>query len=284
MNRRAWTLAFILALTAAAFANGLSGDFVWDDRFVLVKNLAIRDLANFPSFFTDPHTASGNPHLVFYRPLRTAIYALAYHAWGLDPFGYHLINLLLHMANVCLVLLVLEQLEVSAGVAAVTAGVFAVHPIVTEAVTNITGLTDVLFVFFYLLAWLAHLRAARSAEWEWRWAVASWVAFAAALLSKEMALTFPILAAVGDRLGSVKPRNWRERSRLAHYGALAVVAIIYLLLRTSFMGGIGQRAEWPGGNPWRTWLMQCYVIVRYVQLVLFPAGQSIRHVVPIPES
>ncbi len=283
MPKSAQALAAVLLLATLAFLQGMRGGFVWDDRFVLVENPAVRDLANLPSFFTDPHTGSSNPNQFFYRPLRTSIYALAYQVWGLDPLGYHVVNLILHLANVCLLLLVLRRLGAGERTSLFTSAVFAVHPIVTEAVTNITGLTDVLFVFFYLLAWIAHLRATQDDDFDWKWAVACWAGFAAALLSKEMALTFPLLAAAADQLCRTKAHARWTRTRAAHFGIQILIAGAYVVLRTTLIGNIGQKAEWPGGNPWRTWLMQCEGIVKYVQLVFFPVGQSIRHTVAIPD-
>lgn len=273
----------LLLAVLATWLGGLSGGFVWDDSLVLVHNPPIRDLANLGRFFSDPHTGASSDAQLFYRPLRTCLYALGYQLWGMEPLGYHLLNLGLHLLNVWLLLGVLRRLGVTAAHAFLTSAIFGLHPIVTEAVTNITGLTDVLFVCFALLAWRAHLRAWSGAGPRWRWALGAGLAFAAALLSKEMALTLPALMLAGDAITGRTPQRGQRAPYAVYLGALALLAGGFVALRTWLLGDLGQGADWPGGNPGRTWLMQAHGTVKYLQLIALPVGQSIRHSLPIPD-
>jgi len=110
----------------------------------------------------------GNPYQSYpldvslYRPVTTLTYALNYAIGGLDPWGYHLVNVLLHAANSALIYLLLRTLSESRGLALVTAIAFAVRPIHTDAVANVAGRADLLACGFLVGAWLLALREDRA--------------------------------------------------------------------------------------------------------------------------
>src|SRR3989442_6770688 len=159
-----------------------------------------------------------------YIPLTWMTLGLDYVLWGMNPFGYHLTSLLLHVANAAIFyVLVLRLLSlavssrserdpaliVSAGLAAL---VFAIHPLRVESVTWITERRDVLSGLFSLLTILAYPRAFHRPErcrgWDWL----SIVLFACALLSKSMSISLPVVLLILDiyplrRLGG-GPRWW----------------------------------------------------------------------------
>src|SRR5437867_11859412 len=94
----------LVILCFVAYANGLSGDFVWDDQVQLFRNTQIRTMDNIPRAFTtslwsfmysqDP-AADNRVFDRYYRPIQTVIYILGYEIGGLSPFLYHLINVTL---------------------------------------------------------------------------------------------------------------------------------------------------------------------------------------------
>src|SRR5271154_856897 len=104
---RIWLdLLIVLVLTVAAHVHGLQGQFVdWDDTNHITTNLAIRSLspANLRVMFTQPIAK-------LYCPLTWLSFAIDYQIWGRDPFGYHLTNLLLHVANTLLVLILVREM------------------------------------------------------------------------------------------------------------------------------------------------------------------------------
>jgi len=141
-----------------------------------------------------------------YMPLTWLSYGLDFITWGMDPLGYHLTNLLIHAANAALFFLIgvrllgaampaLRAERMGLRLAALTAALlFATHPLRVESVAWATERRDVLCAFFYLLAILAYLNAqsawARAGRW---WFGAAIVAHAAALLSKSMAVSLPVV-------------------------------------------------------------------------------------------
>jgi Flp pilus assembly protein TadD len=206
--------AGIFLVACLAFWPALPGEFNWDDDINLVSNLGYRgfDASQFRWMFTA--TLMGH-----YMPFTWLSLAVNHALGQMNPWGYHLASLLLHAANALLVYLVARRLlaaalphrvspiVISAG--AVVAGLlFAVHPQRVESVAWISDRATVLSGTFYLLAVLAYLRAVaassgRRGTW---WGAASLVAFAAALLSKGMAMSLPITLLILD----VYPlRRWR---------------------------------------------------------------------------
>jgi protein-S-isoprenylcysteine O-methyltransferase Ste14 len=136
--------------------------------------------------------AAGNAdELPSYRPLVMATYALNY-AWGrTDPTGYHVVNIGLHLAAVCLVILLVWNLTADRLAAFFGGLLFALHPIQTEAVNYITARSSVLYGAASLVAVVLFIRYRRSP----RSGMLAWasLSYAAALLSKEAAVIVPAL-------------------------------------------------------------------------------------------
>ena len=150
MLRLGWMV--ILGLVALAYINGVHAPFVYDDRIEVVGNSTIRDLGALRSVLE--YNVS--------RVLLILTYAWNFQSFGLDPFGYHVTNLVIH------------GLAVGAGIsfafrlgrrgdhprpmriALLTALVWAIHPMGSEGVIYITGRSEslcALFVFSALALW-----------------------------------------------------------------------------------------------------------------------------------
>jgi Flp pilus assembly protein TadD len=201
----------LFLVTCVAFWPALQGDFNWDDDINLVANLRFRgfDASQIRWMFTN--TLMGH-----YMPFTWLTFALDHVLGRMDPWGYHVASLLLHAANAVLVYLVARRLltvalettvDTRVG-AALAALLFALHPQRVESVAWISDRATLLCGTFYLLAVLAYLRAVgvpdgRRRTW---WGAASLVAFAAALLSKGMAMTLPITLLILD---TYPLRRWR---------------------------------------------------------------------------
>ena len=205
---------FIVLLTLAAHVRGLQGQFVeWDDYAHITQNPAIRSLApaNLWAMFTQPAAK-------LYCPLTWLSFALDYQIWGRNPFGYHLTNLVFHVANTVLVLVLVFQLlrDRSAHarpVAVLTAAIFGVHPLRVESVAWATERKDVLFAFFYLLALLVYLRWVVSGRRTAYWACL--LLFIGSALSKSAAVTFPLVLVLLDVFWKRRVAVWEKVPFLA---------------------------------------------------------------------
>ena len=180
---RSGLLLGVLALTA--YAGAWQGDFQFDDMPTILEN----------PHFDGWRTFVGHlDHLI--RPVLAATFLADRALYGESPVGYHLLNLLLHLASGWLVFAVVKRaaLTESRSVPLLTALVFLVHPIQTETVTYISGRATGLMAFWYLLALFLYLKATGECKGLWQAAwfhLAASLSFLCALGAKETAVTFP---------------------------------------------------------------------------------------------
>ncbi|TMA34259.1 MAG: glycosyltransferase family 39 protein, partial [Deltaproteobacteria bacterium] len=132
-----------------------------------------------------------------YYPLTFTSLWLDHHLWGVQPLGYHLVNVLLHGANVILVWVIGRRLALPG--AWLAAAVFAVHPVHVESVAWVTERRDVLSGFFFLTAVLAYLRGVEAGDRPARrWLAGSMLLFAGGLLSKASIMALPAVLVLLD--------------------------------------------------------------------------------------
>ncbi|MCI5055008.1 MAG: tetratricopeptide repeat protein [Flavobacteriales bacterium] len=103
----------------------------------------------------------------FYRPNQQFAYAVIYNQVGEKPMWFHLFSLLVHIGNCILLLILLRQLDFSHLVGAVSACIYAAHPILTESVSYISGLSDPLGFFFVLLSLISYLIGVKKNSLVW---------------------------------------------------------------------------------------------------------------------
>jgi tetratricopeptide (TPR) repeat protein len=213
-------------------------------------------------------------------------YALDTSVWGLDPFGYHLTNLLLHCLNVALLFWLIAGIRgpgassSGRGVAALAAALFAVHPMGTESVGYVasrSGLLCASFVLGSLLCFQAALACAPGARRR-LWIAAGLAGFAFGLASKEVAVMLPVALVLYDVvfLPASDPRR-RFRFVRLYAPLLALVAIggwIRLHLYTTVEATAREHAVA------ENLLTQFGVVWRYLALFVAPLGQSVVHEVP----
>src|SRR3989449_31132 len=144
-------------------------------------------------------------HMAHYIPLTWMTLGMAYLIWGMNPVGYHLTTLLLHVTSAVVFFFLARRfltlalplasgrghaLTVSAGFAAL---VFAIHPLRVESVAWATERRDVLSGLFYLLTLLMYMRACERGARGRRSYWLSVALFGCALLSKSMAVSLPVV-------------------------------------------------------------------------------------------
>jgi tetratricopeptide (TPR) repeat protein len=228
------------ALGFVVYLNALSNGFVFDDMTTIVHNEYIKDLGkNFPAFFNLDYfkIAQGEAS---YRPIATLSYFLIYALFGLNPLAFHLASLLLHIFNVIGVYVLVDMIQHNKKTSLIAALVFACHPVLTEAVNCISYNEDLLATFFYLLALVLYIKAAAiNNPFDLLLYFFSLASFLAALLSKEMAITLPVIILLYDLTGrETEKKDGFIKQAVAtldrqkfYYIAFALVAIVYLVLR-----------------------------------------------------
>jgi tetratricopeptide (TPR) repeat protein len=241
-ERAPWVVPILIALvTFVAFLPALQGQFVsWDDQVNFLDNPHYRGLGANQLKWMWTTTWLGH-----YVPLSWMTLGLDYVLWGMNPTGYHLVNLLLHAANAVLVYVVARRLFRLAGVAqssdipaitipaAFAALFFALHPLRVGSVAWITERRDVLSLLFYLTSVLCYLRAVAEPARFKRWYGLTLTTFVCALLAKATSVTLPAallilnvypLRRLGGRAGWGTKSALRVYLELAPLGALAVAA------------------------------------------------------------
>ena len=195
-------LALIVAtVTAVAFLPALQGEFVdFDDVYNFTLNPNFRGLG--PAQLA--WMAGLTPSRHFWGPLTWLTHGVDWLAWGLDPVGYHLVNILLHAGSAAAFFLVAERLLAraleGAGAAAVRGSAvasvlfWALHPLRVESVAWISERRDVLSGLLLLLSVYAWLRDHEQPRPRWR--VAAVVAYALSMLAKPIGMTLPLVLLV----------------------------------------------------------------------------------------
>ena len=170
--------------------------------------------------------------------------------FGLEPFGYHLTNVLLHCATTFIVVLVVAALFARARSnrddqnllpAGVVGLIFAVHPLHVESVAWVTERKDVLFAVFYVLALLRYIRfTERLNRTQYRLSLGM---FALALLAKPMAMSLPLVLLIIDAypLGRVKEMGWRSILREKLPFAVLSGASLVVTVAAQWGGGAAAR-------------------------------------------
>jgi protein O-mannosyl-transferase len=293
-------VACIVSAAAWAYSTSFAGVFVYDDQFAIVENPNIKSLWPLTTALAAPAESpvSGRPT----ASLSLAInYALAPEdardvmapAGPFDPpdvtekflrnvWGYHAVNLVLHIAAALalfgvirrtLVTARLTGLEASAStwVAASAATVFAVHPLTVDAVTYIAQRTEVLMGLCYALTVYGAIRAweaPASSRPRLAWTIVSVVACGLGMGSKQTMVTAPLVVWVWDWIFGPADRGEDRQARRTLYAGLAAT---WLLLAASvayerWPTSIGLNLE--GWTPWTYLLTQSTVICHYVRLAI----------------
>lgn len=142
-------------ITLGLYFFSFFNQFVWDDEQFIYRNAYVSNFA-VKEIFTTNTIAGAGEISNYYRPLTTLSFAWDYQFWGLNPFGYHITNTLLHLACGILIYYLLIRLKFNNQLSFSTALIFLVHPVQTEAVTYINSRGDSLYTFFLLLSLLLH--------------------------------------------------------------------------------------------------------------------------------
>nr|XP_046153327.1 protein O-mannosyl-transferase TMTC1-like [Oncorhynchus gorbuscha] len=162
-GRGAGRYAVLLALCALCYSNSLHGEFVHDDVWAISNNPDVRPGSSLQNIFTNDFWGkrmADNTSHKSYRPLCILTFKLNILLGGMTPLYFHVVNVCLHCAVTCLLMHMCDRCVFDdPRLAFLTALLFAVHPIHTEAVSGIVGRADVLACMLFLLAFLSYVRS-----------------------------------------------------------------------------------------------------------------------------
>lgn len=272
----------IVALTLLAYANSFSGPLVFDDSSSVAENMTIRDITDLRAVLSPAldSTVGG-------RPVANFSFALNYWLSGEDVWSYHALNLAFHLGSVLLLFacvrrtLAAHATNALAGASARPTGeatwsagliavVWAVHPLLTSAVSYVSQRTELLMGLCYLGTLYCFIRG--SEERPGLWLTLSVVVCGLGMASKEVMVTAPIAIWLYDRTfisGSFR-EAWRRRT--GYYGALVSTWLLLICLLAEMQKrevGFGRGVSW-----WRYALTESEAVLTYLRLALWPHPQS----------
>ena len=261
-SSRMWVVVpLLLVASVAPFAGGIWLGFLSDDFNLLATAKGSR---------TAIEAVTSVPWVIFFRPVSMFFWWLGVLLWDGEAVGYHLLSMVLHAANVCLVYTLGRRLTGSLKAALFGSLLFAVHPLRVEPVVWIAARPDLLCAMFCLLSLLLLDVYARHDRLPVVAIAASGsvISFALALLSKEAALALPGVAAL--LLGLFPGRRARVHS-VAVVASYGIALGAYLLLRIRVFGSMAGYD--PGMNLWNTWFPSA--LLRQLSDFLFPVHREL---------
>lgn len=227
--------------TVLIYSNTFTASFQFDDLPIIVENAQLRDLGNLPQILTGQ------------RGLTMATFALNYAAGGINTAGYHAVNLAIHIINAALAyLLLLYTLRLTGSgeatarrLAALTALLFAAHPVQTQSVTYIVQRMESLMSLFYLLALLFLVWASKAAQTAKRAALYAGVglSYLLAFYSKEIAYTLPAVVLLYDFCFIAKGKASGVARRWPMYAIVAVLFAAFTVTTIMPLGGFGDLSD-----------------------------------------
>jgi protein O-mannosyl-transferase len=189
-------IGLIIFITFIAFSPGLRNDLVsWDDFNYIRDNPVIKSLAwdNIRYIFNFTTFIMGN-----YHPVTILSYAFEYKIAGLNPFLYHLDNLLLHLINIVLFAWLMWLLTKKFYATLIAAALFAIHPMRVESVVWAAERKDVLYTLFYLLALISYIFYITKSDHRKRNYFFALILFLLSVLSKGQAVVLPLTFILAD--------------------------------------------------------------------------------------
>ncbi|MDD5129736.1 MAG: tetratricopeptide repeat protein [Candidatus Omnitrophica bacterium] len=217
----------ILAITLASFYPSLKNDFTnWDDNLYVTENKAIRSVS-----LENIKEISTSFFIAHYQPVTIYSYLLEYHFFKLNPFNYHLTNLILHLLNCLWVFWLIYIISGNIAIAWITAILFGIHPMQVESVAWISERKNVLCAFFFLGSLVAYLYYLKKEQAKKCYFLCLGL-FILALLSKSMAITLPLVLLLLDYFYSRK-LSWAVFLEKIPYFLLSVLFGLLALLASS---------------------------------------------------
>jgi tetratricopeptide (TPR) repeat protein len=298
--------AILLLAGALAYANSLSGPFIFDDDASIVENTTIREMRPATALF--PHRESPTAG----RPVVNLSLAINYALGGLDVTSYHIGNIVIHLLCALTLFGIVRRTfrlrsslappsyggqvarrDRSLDLAFAAALIWVVHPLNSDAVDYLTQRTESLMALFYLLTLYCAIRAAGPAaaaddarvgpHAHLRWTVAAIVSCALGVGCKESMATAPVAVMLYDRVFMYA--SWKDaftRRRLLYAGLIATwIPLAFVVASGPRVHSAGFRA---GVDAWTYLVNQAVMIVRYLRLAVWPQSLVLAYGPPQPLS
>ena len=267
----------------AVYGRILGHEFIlsWDDYYYVVSNEAIKEItwANIRAVFSSYYL--GN-----YAPVQMLSYMLDFAIWGLDPGGFLLTNLLIHLASGLLVYRLFLHLHKSCYPAAVGALVFLTHPLQVETVAWVSQRKSLLAMLFFLASWHCYrcYRENGCAKAYYYWGAL--VFFLLAGFSKSVVVFLPLVLLLSDYALPIDVMQHRWLNKIPFFAISLLLTLVTVFSQqpddaTWWSSSAGGISAYHGGSALATFFTMLPVLCRYLWLLLWPVDLSIIYENPI---
>lgn len=278
-------LIIIFTFIFLIYENTLEGDFIYDDEIIVeTEVIHANTLSQVPAVLFSEGSVSMD------RKFGMLSFAINYYFNRLDPYGYHLVNMIIHLLNgFVLYLMVRLTLKMpmfnkpvrdkAELIALAGSLLWLVHPVQTQAVTYIIQRFTSMAALFFLLSLLFYVHARLKTDWK------RFVFYFLAILSglialgtKQISATLPVVILLyeifflkGIHLG------WNRKSITTIAGIILVMAgLSYIFLSTESLATLMEKFRDRGLTPWENLLTEARVLVYYISLLIFPHPSRLR--------
>jgi len=275
------SLAVIAVVVFCVYGQTLQFSFINydDDELVYHNSTFLSHWENIGTAFGSHAFIGAGGESIYYRPLLTVSYIIDFHIWKLNPFGYHLTNILLHCLTslgVFFLILFILQSEFPAFAGAL---VFAIHPIQTESVAWIAGRNDVLLGLFVVAMMIFYAVSVAQPANEKLFRLFAWLAFLAALFTKESAVFYLLLLPLYDLCtGTSTLRNIGSFGYFRKFRMMIVTVIVYCGIRLTIFGTITGAERLYGHRTIGERIANIFpIIAENLKFIFLPINLSIAH-------
>ena len=269
-------LAILAVICFAVYFSYLSNGFVFDDKVLVEANPLIKSASLLPNVFKSgiyEYWTGIQPYDRMYRPLQMFTYYLDYNLWGLNPAGFRLSNLILHLFNSVLVFYLVFLIFKNKLLAASSSVLFLVHPAHISTVAYISARGDLLSGFFILACCILFLRFLDSGNYGLYFL--SILAATLALLSRENALLIILfLNLIIWTRGHGLPSFRQSHKYLTGF---LILFVVYFSLRFIILGPSGLILHPFYLNGALRLVNFCNIIPRYILLLIWPVNLRMFH-------
>ncbi len=266
MHWKAFALIGLALLAVVGYLPTLQAGFVWDD-VIFTEAEPVREFSGLWHIWFEPTTLDPESH---YWPITYSSFWLEHKLWGFAPAGYHATNIVLHLLNSLLLLMLLRRFALPG--AWLAAAIFAVHPVHVEPVAWVMGRKDLLATLFTLtafLVWLRFVETACAGRPRWRLWVCALLLYVVALFSKSVAITLPVAFLLW---------YWWRQGRVHRHDVLRLlpfllVGLIYTVADTAYYAS-REPLSLGYSLPERL-LIACRALVFYVTKLVWPTELAV---------
>jgi len=226
---KGFQILLIICLGILIYANSLHGEFLSDDICLVKNNTHIKNWSNIQEVFSGGRALGCGKAVDFYRPMQMVSYMFDYSFWRLDPFGYHLTNLFLHILVSLCVFWMLFLVYKKRSIAFISSLLFLAHPLQVESVAYISGRADLLAALGVLLCFIFYLKQYDSSS-PFKYALIL-LSYLFALCSKEFSLVVPAVLILHSLV-------FGRRILLKEFISISAISSVYILTRILGYAGV----------------------------------------------